>query len=132
LSFFNFNVQLYIIPLCLIQAGCLLGPNFHAPAPPKTGQYIQGSDPKSTISIKGTGSSGKAQHFLPGQDLPGQWWTAFHSPALNTLILTGLRNSPNRVGGALRTPSSHTTVRAMSHTAVSIKCLPTGSISLRG
>jgi hypothetical protein len=28
-----------------------------------------------------------------------------------------------RVGGALRSPSSHTTVRAMSHTAVSTKLL---------
>lgn len=29
----------------------------------------------------------------------------------------------DRVGGALRSPSSHTTVRAMSRTAVSTKCL---------
>lgn len=31
----------------------------------------------------------------------------------------------NRVGGASRFPSSHTTVQALSHTAVSIKCLTT-------
>ena len=35
-----------------------------------------------------------------------------------------------RVGGALRSPSSHTTVRAMSHTAVPIKRLTTYRIDL--
>ena len=34
------------------------------------------------------------------------------------------RSIEDRVGGALRSPSSHTTVHAMSHTAVLVKRLP--------
>jgi NodT family efflux transporter outer membrane factor (OMF) lipoprotein len=37
---------------------------------------------------------GQAQKFIPGQDIPQQWWTLFHSPALNRLIEAALKRSP--------------------------------------
>ena len=39
-------------------------------------------------------SGGEAQRFVQGLDIPGQWWTLFHSSALNTLIEEALNNNP--------------------------------------
>lgn len=37
---------------------------------------------------------GRAQYFKAGQDIQGEWWEIFHSPALNRLIAKGLANNP--------------------------------------
>lgn len=68
-------------------AGCMVGPNFHSPTAPDTSRYTETPLPANTTD--------KAQCFVNGQDIPSQWWTLFHSPDLNTLIQTGLTNSPN-------------------------------------
>jgi NodT family efflux transporter outer membrane factor (OMF) lipoprotein len=38
---------------------------------------------------------GASQHFVPGLDIPAQWWTLFHSKALNTLVERSLASNPN-------------------------------------
>ena len=37
---------------------------------------------------------GEAQRFVQGLDIPGQWWTLFHSGALNNLVEQALKNNP--------------------------------------
>jgi len=37
---------------------------------------------------------GEAQRFVQGLDIPGQWWTLFHSAALNSLVEQALENNP--------------------------------------
>ena len=37
---------------------------------------------------------GEAQHFVDGLDIPGQWWTLFQSPELNSLIDRALKQNP--------------------------------------
>lgn len=74
---------------------CMVGPNFHTPPPPKSPHYTSTPLPASTVSIPNAGKPGRAQHFVNGIDLPAQWWTLFHSPELNLLILQGLAHSPN-------------------------------------
>ena len=37
---------------------------------------------------------GEAQRFVQNLDIPGQWWTLFHSEALNTLVEQALKNNP--------------------------------------
>jgi NodT family efflux transporter outer membrane factor (OMF) lipoprotein len=39
--------------------------------------------------------AGDAQRFLQDTDVPGQWWTLFRSPALNTLVDLSLRANPD-------------------------------------
>lgn len=73
----------------------MLGPNFHSPKGPQRDTYTGSSQPIKTVSIPEAGKAGKAQHFVSGRDIPGDWWTLFHSPELNKLILRGLANSPN-------------------------------------
>jgi NodT family efflux transporter outer membrane factor (OMF) lipoprotein len=38
---------------------------------------------------------GAPQTLRPGADIPGQWWTLFHSPQLNRLIEQALKANPN-------------------------------------
>jgi outer membrane protein TolC len=39
-------------------------------------------------------AGGETQHFVQGLDIPGHWWTLFHSEALNNLIEQALKNNP--------------------------------------
>ncbi len=74
-------------------AGCAAGPNYHAPAAPKT----QGLTPDPLPSVtEGTAvRGGEAQRFAVGADLPGQWWTLFGSAELDNLIAQALKQYPD-------------------------------------
>jgi NodT family efflux transporter outer membrane factor (OMF) lipoprotein len=60
------------------------------PAPTATGY---GPLPPQTDSIDAAG--GAAQRFLIGMDVPGQWWTLFHSDQLNVLIAEAMDHNPD-------------------------------------
>lgn len=73
--------------------GCAVGPNFVPPPAPQTPTYTEAPQPQETVSAPVPG--GETQHIVVGQDIPEQWWTLFHSEALNELIIKGIANSPN-------------------------------------
>ncbi len=77
-------------------AWCAVGPNFHEPPAPKTTTYTSAPLLSETAATPGAG--GAAQHFVVGQDIPAQWWTLFHSDALNQLIRQALADSPTLAG----------------------------------
>ncbi len=72
--------------------GCEVGPNFHHPSPPKTKQYTKEALPKS-VSVATNGKK-VIQTFHPGGDIPGEWWTLFHSKTLNKLVEQALISNP--------------------------------------
>ena len=79
-----------IATLC---AGCAVGPNFKRPAAPAVSDY-------TTPSLSGTAATpertgGEAQRFLRGNDVTGDWWTLFHSEALDELIAQSLAANPD-------------------------------------
>ena len=74
-------------------AGCAVGPNFKEPAAPNINGYTVG--PLSAAVGETNVIGGQAQQFVQGQDIPGQWWTLFHSQQLNDLIERSLTNNPN-------------------------------------
>jgi len=78
---------------CIFLISCAAGPNFETPVIAKTNAYIDSILPSETIESKGNG--GKIQRFAKGEDIPGEWWNLFHSKALNELIISGIKNSPN-------------------------------------
>lgn len=84
-----------IIACSLILGGCLLGPDYKKPLPPVVKSYTEKKLMQQTHAIPGIGSVGQRQFFMIGKDVPGQWWTLFHSQALNNLITRGIANSPN-------------------------------------
>ena len=79
--------------LAVSLAGCMVGPNFERPEAPATSRYTERPMPAETVSATGTG--GAAQRFGNG-DLPAQWWTLFHSDALDILVREGLEHSPTQ------------------------------------
>jgi len=76
-----------VLPWLLASCG-MVGPDFMKPAAPTVATYTEG------VQLAVTSSTATAQTFKLEQDIPGDWWTLFHSPALNELITTGLKNSP--------------------------------------
>lgn len=73
----------------------MVGPDFHKPCTPHRSRFTNAPLPKKTASTAGLKSAGKAQHFIPGRDIPGDWWKIFHSPIINALVCRGLAHSPN-------------------------------------
>ncbi len=73
-------------------AGCAVGPDFKQP-PPKTDAYLPGKALPDTASTKV--EAGQSQHFVVGKDIPGEWWTLFHSKQLDALIAQALANNPD-------------------------------------
>jgi len=72
----------------LTVGGCMVGPNYHRPAPPQAAGYAPG-----ILAPEVTGAA--AQSFEPGADIPGQWWALFQSPALNRLVEQSLKANPD-------------------------------------
>jgi NodT family efflux transporter outer membrane factor (OMF) lipoprotein len=73
--------------------GCAVGPDFKSPPAPEVGTYGPTSPlaPSGTTNISGS----EPQHFVSGSDIPGEWWTLFHSKPLNELIELSLSNNPS-------------------------------------
>jgi NodT family efflux transporter outer membrane factor (OMF) lipoprotein len=74
--------------LALSLAGCELGPNFFSPAEPKTSQYTSPGE-------KNLGDSPRDKQSLDiGARIENEWWTIFHSPALDRVMKQALADSP--------------------------------------
>jgi NodT family efflux transporter outer membrane factor (OMF) lipoprotein len=74
-------------------AGCAVGPNFHKPAAPAGAGYGTTPLPETTGSADALG--GDAQRFVAGQDVSFEWWKAFGSPALDSLVEKAFRANPS-------------------------------------
>jgi len=81
--------------LCVLGllAGCEVGPDFLRPAPPPVTSYTP--EPLAAKTAAADVPAGQAQHFVDGLDIPGEWWTLFHSEPLDRLIAEALRANPN-------------------------------------
>jgi hypothetical protein len=64
------------LALSLLSA-CAVGPDFKVPLAPASAGYTPEAHPASTASVDVAG--GEAQRFEAGRDIPGEWWTVFHS-----------------------------------------------------
>src|SRR5271166_2631152 len=78
--------------LAVLLAGCAVGPDFKKPAAPEVSGYTPA--PLATTSGATNVAGGEPQRFVSGSDIPGEWWTLFHSKPLNELIELSLSNSP--------------------------------------
>jgi len=78
--------------LLLLEA-CTVGPQFKKPTAPSGAGYA--TSPRSTTSSTPNVVGGEAQQFLDGREIPGEWWTVFHSKPLNDLIERSLKANPD-------------------------------------
>jgi NodT family efflux transporter outer membrane factor (OMF) lipoprotein len=77
----------------LLAGGCAVGPDFKRPPAPRAQRYTAEPLPAQTSASEG--AAGAAQAYLPGGDIPAQWWTLFRSDKLNALVEQSFRNSPD-------------------------------------
>jgi NodT family efflux transporter outer membrane factor (OMF) lipoprotein len=83
----------FILPLAaVLLGGCTVGPDYHSPSAPDAKGYT--AEPLADKTASADVAGGAAQRFVPGLDLPGQWWTLFHSQPLNDLIEQSLKANP--------------------------------------
>jgi len=82
----------WLLAIGIALAGCAVGPDFERPAAPDVEGYTPTPLSARTGSAEVTG--GEAQRFVQDLDIPGQWWTLFHSKALNVLVDQALKNNP--------------------------------------
>lgn len=73
-------------------ASCAVGPDFKPPAAPVDAGYT----PEKLADTAATDiAGGGAQRFNSGEDIPGEWWSLFHSPALDALVKEALAHNPD-------------------------------------
>ncbi len=77
--------------IALLMAGCTVGPDFQRPPAPNVSAYT--THAVATTIATANVAGGNAQHFASGSDIPGDWWTLFHSRPLNALIAQSLANN---------------------------------------
>lgn len=96
------RIQNFFFLGSLLLAGCAVGPDFEPPSPPDIESYTENRLPEKTV--ESTGDGGRAQYFLEGEDIPGEWWFLFQSESLNALVERGIRynNSLKAAQAALR------------------------------
>src|ERR1700723_1910923 len=81
----------------LLLAACAVGPNFKRPTAPQVSDYT--AHPQSSTVATADTAGGAAQRFAKGGDLAADWWTLFHSAALNALIDQSLERNPDLKAG---------------------------------
>lgn len=83
-------VRSCIVGITLLSfAGCAVGPDFHAPAAPD----VTGYTPEPLADIPA--GKEQAQRLVVDRDIPGQWWTLFHSEPLNRLVRRAIDHNPD-------------------------------------
>jgi NodT family efflux transporter outer membrane factor (OMF) lipoprotein len=85
--------RLLVISASLFTSACAVGPKFKKPAAPDVGGYTPA--PPTTTAATPNVAAGEEQHLVQGADIPGDWWTLFHSRALNDLIERALKANPD-------------------------------------
>ncbi|MEI7614017.1 MAG: efflux transporter outer membrane subunit [Betaproteobacteria bacterium] len=78
--------------LLLSLAGCAAGPDFKRPAAPAIDRYLPESATAEQAEVP---SILNAQQLVNDMDIPGQWWTLFHSAPLNELIDQAIKANPD-------------------------------------
>jgi NodT family efflux transporter outer membrane factor (OMF) lipoprotein len=96
----------------LAAGGCAVGPDFHSPEAPTVSNYTETALPAEIAGEAANG--GTAQRFVAGQDIPAQWWTLFHSPALDQLIRQALAHSPTLAAAQATLRQAEENMRAQS------------------
>ena len=98
------------LALAAFVAGCAVGPDFHKPAAPAVQGYSP--EPMAPHTAAADISGGAAQNFVNGLDIPGQWWTMFHSERLNGLVVQALNANPSLQAAQAALREAHENVYA--------------------
>src|ERR1700726_2154505 len=75
-----------IVSACALSlGGCAVGPNFARPTAPPAARYT-----RDTLRAEDASASDNVQHIALGREIEGNWWTLFHSDAIDQLVKQAL------------------------------------------
>jgi NodT family efflux transporter outer membrane factor (OMF) lipoprotein len=78
-------MALTIVSACALGlGGCAVGPDFARPTAPPAARYT-----RDTLRAEDASAS-DVQHIALGQEIEGNWWTLFHSDAIDQLVTQAL------------------------------------------
>lgn len=101
-------VQAMAAGVAALVAGCTLGPDFVAPAPPVEKSYDAAGMPMPVEPGKGE----TAQHFVLGQKVAGDWWVLFHSKPLGDLLRQAVEGNRTVAAAQANLAQARETVKA--------------------
>src|SRR5208283_200866 len=78
----------------ILFGACSVGPDFQRPAMSDPAGFAETGLPLR-IPAATAELGGEAQNLRAGNDLARDWWTLFHSAALNQFIAAALRDNPS-------------------------------------
>jgi NodT family efflux transporter outer membrane factor (OMF) lipoprotein len=110
------RLSVAVLAAPLLTSACVVGPNFQKPAPPPVATYTA-TPPATTEATPGV-PGGAAQHFSSSADIPADWWTLFHSKALNALISQALANNADLKAAQAALLVAHENTRAQRGAAL--------------
>ena len=76
----------------LLLSACAVGPDFQKPAAPTVTRFTVAPLPPA---IAGDAKGEGAQTLTDGGEVPADWWTLFHNPALDELVRGALAANPD-------------------------------------
>jgi NodT family efflux transporter outer membrane factor (OMF) lipoprotein len=85
-------------------AACVVGPNYHTPAAP----------PEASYSMVGDDANIGPTRAAVGDKVVAEWWTLFHSPALDQLMRQAVAGNPTLEEARARLEASREAVKAES------------------
>jgi len=91
-----------------------MGPDFRIPDAPAAGSNGYTATPMPSQTVEAAGPAGVSQRFIQGQDIPAQWWTIYHSEALDHLIRNALEKSPTLASAQAALRQAQETLNAQS------------------
>ena len=96
--------------IAFLLGACSVGPDFQRPDAPKGGSYVEAPLPLTTRGSTGAAADSTAdatadskfaaQNLRVGNDLAQDWWTLFHSDALDRFVSAALRDNPTLAGAS--------------------------------
>lgn len=95
---------------CLGVVGCEVGPNYEEPPPPSESSYLPPATPGPQTATAGP----PPQTFALGQQMTAQWWTLFHSTALDTLVKQAVAGSWSLQAARARMAQAQAAVAAVA------------------
>ena len=101
----------------LALTGCAVGPDFRSPEAPDVKAYTETAilrPEKTSVPMAG----GTAQRIVPEQEIPAQWWTLFHSAALDQLVRQALADNPTLAAAQATLRQSQESMRAVVGSAL--------------
>jgi len=89
----RFSLAAAMLTVAALASSCAVGPDFNVPAPPSDDRYTR--EPLRARTAAADSPFGAVQHFVPGRDIPGRWWTFFGSRQLDALVEEALTANSN-------------------------------------